>query len=421
MFRCKNICLTLVSILFLMPSLLNAQLTVDGEFRPRTEYRNGYQLLRTSATEPAYFVSQRTRLSATYESENYTIKVAGQDVRVWGEVNQLQDNPNLNIHEAWGQVEVSEVLALKMGRQELVYDNQRLLGSVNWTQQGRSHDALLLKYGSPESDLRIDIGGAYNQESENIFGNDYGLNNYKFLSYLWLNKSFGDLEASAIAVTDGFDVQLDKMNYRYTYGTFLDYSNQPWQISGSAYVQQGDDAARRNISAHMFAVKGSYSFSGWQLTAGYDYLSGGSAGDASPARHTFSTLYATNHKFYGNMDYFLSIPADTRGGGLQDLYLGAGFTINRAAQLNLTYHNFALANEIVNPQNPTEVLKQRLGSEFDFSFSYQFTEDISFKAGYSMLFSTTSLEQLQSRNAKESQHWGWAMLQITPQILQTSD
>ena len=397
----KQFPLYLCLLLILIPGVLLAQLTVDGEFRPRTEYRNGYQLLRTPDTEPAYFMSQRTRLSVFYESKNYTIKVAGQDVRVWGEVEQLQDNANLNIHEAWGQVEVSEALALKMGRQELIYDNQRF------------------KYRAPQSDLRVDIGGSYNQESENIFGNSYTLNNYKFLSYFWLNKKLGNVAVSAIALTDGFEPEPDQTNYRYTYGTQLQYQSQSWQISGEVYLQQGDDATRRNISAHMFAIKGMYDFDRWQLTAGYDYLSGGSAGDANPGRYTFSTLYATNHKFYGHMDYFLSIPSDTRGGGLQDLYFGVGYDFTSDADVNLTYHHFALANEIINTQNSGDVLSQNLGSEFDLSVGYRFTEDILFKVGYSMLFPTNSLDKLQSRNGKESQLWGWAMLRINPQILQS--
>lgn len=408
-----------LSMILLMPAFLHAQLSVEGEFRPRTEYRNGYQQLRTPATEPAYFVSQRMRLSAMYESDNYKIKVAGQDVRVWGEVEQLQDNANLNIHEAWAQLNISKGIQLKLGRQELVYDNQRLLGSVNWTQQGRSHDAMVARYRAPSSDLRIDIGGAYNQESANILGNNYTLSNYKILSYFWINRSFGNVvDASAIFVTDGFEPQKD-VNYRYTYGTQLKFNSEPLQLSGEAYLQQGDDATRRNISAYMVAIQGAYNVDRLGLKAGYDYLSGGEAGDANPARNTFSTLYATNHKFYGHMDYFLSIPSDTRGGGLQDAHLGAVYQLNEAADLNLTYHHFALANNIMNPSNVSERLDQNLGSEFDLSLSYQFTEDILLKAGYSMMLPTSSLQKLQSRNAKKTQYWGWAMLQISPQFFRS--
>ena len=415
-FRCKGLCIAIASICILIPTLLNAQLTLEGEFRPRTEFRNGYRQLRTPATEPAFFTSQRMRLSLNYSSDPYEIHIEGQDVRVWGEVVQLQDNPNVNIHEAWAKLNVSDNVRLKLGRQELIYGNQRLLGSVNWTQQARSHDALVAKYENQKQNFSLDIGVAYNQQSENLLGNTYQLNNYKILSYAWLDKQFGALDLSALFLTDGFELQRDATNFRYTYGTNLTYNNELWKISGVAYFQNGDDRIRRDISAYMLAISGSYSWNGLSLEGGYDYLSGGEASNTNPARHSFNTLYATNHKFYGQMDYFLSIPGDTRGGGLQDIYIGVGYSLNSSADLNLTYHYFALANKISNPLNPMQRLDQNLGSEFDLSFAYQFSEDITLRSGYSMLLPTSSLDKLQLSNGKETQHWGWVMLQVTPDI-----
>ncbi|GAA5521402.1 alginate export family protein [Aliifodinibius salicampi] len=411
----KNIVLFI--LILLTPSILLAQLSLDGEFRPRSEYRNGYQLLRTPATEPAFFTSQRTRLSLNYESDLYKIKVSGQDVRVWGEVEQLQDNANVNIHEAWAQLYLSEVFQLKLGRQELVYDDQRLLGSVNWTQQARSHDALVLKYHDSDSNLQIDLGGAFNQEAQTLFNNPYTLNNYKVLSYLWMNKKISYLDISAIFLTDGFEHQSGGTNFRYTYGTHLLYNTQDWELSGSAYFQGGDDATRRNISASMFSLNATRSLGNVQLKTGFDYLSGGGINDADPARHAFHTLYATNHKFYGHMDYFLNIPRDTRGGGLQDVYLGTTFKVNEEASIGLTYHYLALANNIQNPLNTDEVSDKYLGSEIDWSFSYSFTDEIGFRMGYSTLFNSSSLDALQQRAGKYTQHWGWAMIMLTPQFL----
>jgi hypothetical protein len=313
-------------------------------------------------------------------------------------------------------VNLSGQVQLKLGRQELVYDDQRLLGSVNWTQQARSHDALLLSYYKDESNLQIDLGGAYNQESENLYGNSYLLNNYKVLGYLWMNKQVGDVNASALFLTDGFQGGPEQTNFRYTYGTNLDYSKQNWQLNGSAYLQSGDDATRRNISAYMLAINGTYHWGSFRLKTGYDYLSGGSAED-NPARNTFHTLYATNHKFYGHMDYFLNIPANTRGGGLQDLYLGGSYNISEDADIALTYHYFALANEVRNPQNIGQTVDQYLGSEFDLSFTYRFAEDVTFRMGYSTMLNSSSLSDLQLRDGKDSQHWGWAMLVISPQII----
>lgn len=420
MFNLKPIFSSLfVFIIFiLLPNLLFGQITIDAEVRPRSEYRNGYQLVRTADTDPAFFTSQRTRLAFGYESEFYEIYASGQDVRVWGESEQLQDNANLNIHEAWAALDLSERVQLKLGRQELVYDDQRLLGSVNWTQQARSHDAFVFRYRDSEFDFQLDLGGAYNQESENVFGNNYTLNNYKVLGYLWMNKQLENLDASALFLTDGFESQPGQTNFRYTYGTHINYKKDSFDLIGSAYLQSGDDATRRNISAYMMAVNGAYQLGSAQVKAGYDYLSGGSAKDSNPARNTFHTLYATNHKFYGHMDYFLNIPANTRGGGLQDLHFGASYSMTDEVDVGLTYHYFALANKLSNPQNTGETLDQYLGSELDLNFSYQFSDEVTFRMGYSTLFGNSSLDLIQDRNGKNIQHWGWAMLVVSPQIIQ---
>src|SRR5690625_5777295 len=66
-----------------------AQVTVDAELRPRFEYRHGYKTLFPDDVDPAIFVSQRTRLNGFYNDESLTFYLSLQDVRVWGDVPQL--------------------------------------------------------------------------------------------------------------------------------------------------------------------------------------------------------------------------------------------------------------------------------------------------------------------------------------------
>lgn len=402
--------------LFALPVIVQAQLTLDGELRPRTEFRNGYRALSTADTDPAFFTSQRSRLTLNYQSELYDIRISGQDVRVWGDVVQLQSNANVNIHEAWAQIMISEALDVKLGRQELAYDDHRLLGSVNWTQQARSHDALVLKYHDSSSGLQIDLGGAYNQESENVFGNAYTLNNYKVLSYMWLNKKMGAVNASIIGLTDGFEQSSGSVNFRYTYGTHLMYNKDALKLNGSLYLQNGDDNFRRDISAWMYALKSAYSINSIQLAAGYDYLSGGGVDDSNQPGKAFHTLYATNHKFYGHMDYFLNIPNETRSGGLQDLYLQVSYDVTDQSNISLTYHSFFLAESIADPVN-SQTLDKTLGSEFDLNMTHNFTSEIAIKAGYSLLIPSNTLEQMQQVNAEPAQHWGWIMLSLNSRFI----
>lgn len=401
----------------IMPVVARAQLTLTGEYRPRTEFRNGYKILRTSDDEPAFFISQRTRLNLLYQQDQYSFKISGQDVRTWGEVNQLDNTPTVNIHEAWAKLKMSGFLQLKLGRQELVYDDARLLGNVNWAQQARSHDALLLQLRNPSSDFKIDMGAAYNQETQKLLNNTYTLPNYKILSYLWAKKDFGSINTSALFITDGFEIPQGSVNYRYTYGANINYMSAPLNLTGTLYLQNGDDASRKNIAAWMAAGQVSYSLNPITITAGYDYISGGDANDSNPTRHTFSTLYATNHKFYGYMDYFTNILLDTHGGGLQDLYLKVGYEPIKNTNINLTYHHFGLSGQISNPLNTDQKLDQNLASEIDLMATHTFSKVIKLQTGYSIFLEKNSLEALQGRQADGLQQWGWVMLILSPTMI----
>ncbi|HBQ58500.1 MAG TPA: hypothetical protein DD671_02450, partial [Balneolaceae bacterium] len=83
--------ITSIICIALLPVLGFAQVSLTGEFRPRTEFRDGYRVLNTDQSDPAFFTSQRTRINLLYEGNSYDFKIAAQDVRTWGEVPQLDD------------------------------------------------------------------------------------------------------------------------------------------------------------------------------------------------------------------------------------------------------------------------------------------------------------------------------------------
>ncbi len=67
-----------------------AQFTVTGEVRPRFEYRNGFKTLRPENDfTPASFIEQRTRVYFNYQKEKLKLHIALQDVRMWGNHNQI--------------------------------------------------------------------------------------------------------------------------------------------------------------------------------------------------------------------------------------------------------------------------------------------------------------------------------------------
>ena len=128
------------------------QFTLDGELRPRFEYRHGYKNVADSSQNSAAFVEQRTRLNFGYKAEGYIFKLTLQDVHIWGSQPQLvntysktnTDGSLLSIHEAWGEALLNDYWSFKFGRQEIALDDHRIFGNVGWASQARSHDAEIL-------------------------------------------------------------------------------------------------------------------------------------------------------------------------------------------------------------------------------------------------------------------------------------
>ncbi|HEY8783308.1 MAG TPA: alginate export family protein [Mucilaginibacter sp.] len=158
-----------------------AQLSLSGQVRTRGELRDGYGTLEPIGNKSAAFISQRSRLTFHYNSSKLIFHTSIQDVRLWGQdasTISIAGGNQLEVHEAWAELILSnkkdtsfktsplDYFAIKMGRQELVYDDQRLLGNLDWLQQARRHDAIVLKM--MEKGWQIDLGGAFNQNTDAI-------------------------------------------------------------------------------------------------------------------------------------------------------------------------------------------------------------------------------------------------------------
>jgi hypothetical protein len=57
-----------------------------------------------------------------------------------------------------------DLMSIKIGRQELSYDDVRLIGNLDWLQQARRHDMALLK--TVHKGWQVDVGYAFNQNSD---------------------------------------------------------------------------------------------------------------------------------------------------------------------------------------------------------------------------------------------------------------
>jgi hypothetical protein len=306
-----------------------------------------------------------------------------------------------------------------MGRQEFAYDDHRLLGNLDWANLTISHDALLLKYTNDEIKFKWHLGAAFNQVGEPVFGTSYALKNYKTLGFTYLRKEFEKGHSlSGMAIVNGLNASKTGSNAlkaTYTIGPLYNYSFNGWKTTLGTYFQGGKTEANLNVCAFMVNTYLEKRIETISLGLGGDYLSGNSDGtNIGSKSNNFNTLYATNHKFYGYMDYFLNIPTDSKQRGLIDLYTRIKYTATKKVATSLDIHYFSLANENNLGINN---IKRPLGAETDLLIDYNPSPIFHLQIGYSLLFATHNMEYLKGGNANDFNTWAYLMLKVSPTLL----
>jgi len=396
------------------------QFVLDAELRPRFEYRNGFKTLASDAVDAASFVSQRTRLNFGYTGKEINAYISAQNVRIWGDVPTLasSDSNGIALHQAWAEAVLDEQWTLKLGRQEIVYDDHRIFGNVGWAQQARSHDALLVKYHVGEKD-RIDLGLALNANSETLFDVDYAVNNYKAFQFLRYGTALKNAKLSFLVLNNGLafdDNGEQKTAYNQTFGAHGNFSKNRWTKNVSVYLQTGK-IAETKLSAYNFALNLGYKLSDELIVGlGGEYLSGTDMDETDGKLHSFTPWFGTNHKFNGFMDYFY-VGNHSNSVGLLDINANLKHKSGKFS-MALMPHIFNSAANIIDGAGASA--DNYLGTEIDFTIGYKLSKNIMFNAGYSQLFASDSMEILKGGDSDHGQNWGWAMLTFKPKFFSTT-
>ncbi len=391
---------------------------ISAQYRVRPEFRQGYRTLSTDTSSGAFFVGQRARIILDYKKGGLSFYTSIQDSRTWGDEEQRKDIGGLQVNELWVDMPLYDKLTIKLGRQEFAYDDHRILGNLDWANLTISHDALLLKYTNPQKGIQWHAAGAFNQVGEPFFGTNYNLKNYKFLGFTWAKVDLSKIHSSVsgIAALNGLkstDTLHTSDKSTYTAGAIFNYQHKGWKSNLGAYYQGGKSENNLTVSAYMVNAYAQYKYKKMIVGLGGDLLSGNTKNTPANETNCFTTLYATNHKFYGYMDYFLAIPGDTKQGGLMDLYLRVGVAPAKNMQFTLDAHSFSLAssNNLVTGNSSKD-----LGTEFDLLFDYQISSVVQLQAGYCMLMATDNMEKLKGGDAQSYNGWSYVMLKVSPTL-----
>ena len=396
------------------------QFDIAAEVRPRYENQHGFKTLINDDTDGANFVSQRTRLNFGFEQDKIRLKVTMQNVRVWGDVGTLSSDDNATaLHEAWAEALLSDKFSLKMGRQEIVYDDHRIFGNVGWAQQARSHDAFILKY-LPDNKNRVDIGLALNADTQTgvdaLYSNAAG---YKSLQYVWYHGNFDKIGLSFLVLNTGIEYlnNSDKqtIDYMQTIGPRLTYASGSISANAATYLQVGK-TRNSSVSASYFTGNIGYKISNnVSVGAGFEYLSGKDMEEVNTDVKSFAPLFGTNHKFNGWMDYFY---VGNHGGsvGLMDIKAEIAYNKDKFSA-KLIPHFFSAAADVYDGNNKID---NGLGTEIDLTVGYAIAKDIKLSAGYSKMFATNTMEVLKGGDKDANNSWGWVMFAFKPKLFSYS-
>lgn len=271
----------------------------------------------------------------------------GQDARAPGKDNAtgLFRDP-FDVRQAWVQVgdEEHNVVHARIGRQELLYGKQRLIGPLDWTNTARQFDAAKLTIG--EKALHVDLfaasvvvidPGGLNERRDGAnlhgaYGTLNGLLDKGALEVYTLWKT-NPRVIDALGRLGDEDLYTSGFRFERPLGAGFDMETE--------WARQYGQIAGGDISAWgAYGVLG-YTPPGWRWGPRFstEYQFGSGDGDAADGTHgTFDQLYPTGHLYQG--------AADRIGWqNVKDVRAGVSLKPHPKLGLILDYFNFWLANK----------------------------------------------------------------------------
>jgi hypothetical protein len=387
---------------------------VSGEVRLRTE------AARPTSDSWENFTLLRTRIGllATL-NPGVRAFVQLQDARAFGEQPSTMHGSASQIDLHQGYVELSTALggaplALRVGRQEIVLGNERLVGAVGWSNTGRSFDAARLTLGAPggwsgggfvatlhESNPRFRSANVSHLENDHWFSGAYlargaaevfGLydRNAHFGAYTEVNRATVGGRLQAPARTPAFA----SVEGAYQFGT------QRAQVSQHSVTSQDIGAwfagARAGLRTGAAVLP--------SVGVGLDYLSG-DADALGSSYGAFQTLYATNHRYYGYMDLFLDPAAATRHRGLVDAMVNVRAGLGTLGTLEIDVHRFSLADA-------AGLENGEIGWELDLTYPFRIADAARFMVGYSAFRGGPAAAEIGLGPDGRIRHWGFVQAAV---------
>jgi len=380
-------------------SFADGRVVFGIEDQTRFEYRdNNFDFnsgLRTINDDS--WLLNRLRLSMQLKpTEWLTFYIQGQDAReidsdradIPGLLGAEGDNP-FDLRQLYVEIGDAKVspLSLKVGRQVLLYGDQRLIGPLEWSNISRTFDAVKLRYTGKDglwvdafvsSVVVIDRFGMDDSDKDSLLS---GL--YAHIPTLGIQ----DTELYALYFDD-----TNRNDHFLTLGTHwksIPGKFGPWDYE-TEFVMQTGKAGGRDLRAFASYIEGGYTFKApWKPRLGLEYSYGSGDGNAADNKQgAFQNLFPTNHLHYGLMDVF-------SWSNIHDVALHLSAKPTAKLTTSLDYHVLWLADtaDIWRRANATTGVRPAnaaasnyAGSELDVLVTYAASSHLTLTAGYSHFF-----------------------------------
>jgi hypothetical protein len=374
-------------------------ITFSGELRLRGEWDG-----RTVGVGDDAATLSRIRLGARVALSSWLGAFAQiQDARAWGtEGNPLTDASadQLDFHQGYAELGRLGRVQARLGRQELALGDERLVGASAWNNTGRAFDGARMLGRLSRFDWSVFWMNVAERDALLPTGTDpqtnQGDGDDGWLLGGFASHAFGGATAELTALFDQDAITAES----YTVNLRLHGTGGALLYEAAGAYQFGPDR-----SAFLASGKAGLAIGDATLAAQLDYLSGDddpTAGDAT----AFNTLYATNHKFYGSMDYFLDIPGQLDQAGLMDAMLRGSIDLSSVTRLRADVHHFRLAQDRGDGQT--------LGTELDLVGTWTMAAFAGFEAGAALFLPADPITgQLPAfANGSDPTYWGYAQLTL---------
>jgi predicted porin len=389
------------------PTPAPSPLFYDFELKGRMESRtNNFDFNDSidSLTDDTWLL-YRSRVGLGYKfSDNFRIYAQGQDAReidsdrpdIPGALGAEGNDP-FDLRQLWFEVgNEKKGASLKVGRQQLLYGDQRLLGPLEWNNLGRAWDAAKFHYQGSDWWVDAFVSSFVRFDPDGFNKSDWFDNGPMDKSEI-LSGIYFSTTALGFQTTDLYAFHMSQdtaagntsflslgTRWKSTPGKFG-----PWDYLGE-FVGQTGEVAGKDLTAFAGHTEVGYTFKhDWKPRLAVDYSYGTGDSNATDGKvGTFQNLYPTNHLYYGYLDAFSwqnisNIDVSFKLQPTTKLTLRADFHAFWLATTNDAWYR---ANGVSTVRPITPGASKQAATEVDFTATYAATKNLNFLVGYSHLF-----------------------------------